>query len=186
MSTILLSFIGDEHGKGFAEYFSSVLTKPVKQNTLKEPQSDRRAFHPEHDTTPKLEVLFAKRHPLRILIAEDNAFNQKLAQRVLNKLGYEPEVVSNGKETLKTLEQNNFDVILMDVQMPEMDGFEATRCIRGSMATQPIIIAMTANAMTEDRDICIRAGMDDYISKPMQLDILIETLKKWEMYLHNK
>jgi CheY-like chemotaxis protein len=116
---------------------------------------------------------------LRILIAEDNAVNQKLTERVLNKLGYKPEIAQNGSEALKALLQKPFDLILMDVQMPEMDGLETTRQIRLLSGDQPVIIAMTANAMQGDREVCMQAGMDDYIAKPVKLELLVDMLEKW-------
>ena len=93
--------------------------------------------------------------PLRILIAEDNPVNQQLALIVLTKMGYEPEIAENGKEAVDKQQKDNYDVILMDVQMPEMDGLEATRNIRSGLKRQPIIIAMTANAMQDDRENCL-------------------------------
>lgn len=187
---ILLSSIGDERGKSFRDYFSSVLTKPVKQNILckhllKDLRKNGKSLPFEQPVTHKLNVEFAQHHPLRILIAEDNAVNQKLAQRVLNKLGYQPEIVANGEEAVYHANLNKYDLILMDVQMPEMDGLEATKRIRNSKVIQPVIIAMTANAMQGDRDICISAGMDDYISKPMQLELLVKTLENWSKNIRN-
>src|SRR4029078_235538 len=107
--------------------------------------------------------------PLRILLAEDNVINQKVALLILNKLGYEADIAANGLEVLDALQRQPYDLILMDVQMPEMDGLDATRQIRrtDSLGQQPHIVAMTANAMQGDRAQCLAAGMDDYISKPM-------------------
>jgi CheY-like chemotaxis protein len=96
----------------------------------------------------------------------------------LVKLGYHAEVAQNGYEVLLKVSENPYDVILMDIQMPEMDGLEATRNIRKLNIQQPFIIAMTANALSEDRDICISQGMDSYISKPMKLDVLVSILKE--------
>ncbi len=188
LAIILLSFIGDERGKNFEEYFTSVLTKPVKQNllfkhVLKDLRKNGKHIPSESIVKSKLSVEFAGQHPLRILIAEDNIVNQKLAQRVLQKLGYQSEIVANGQEAVQAVTRNVYDVVLMDVQMPEMDGLEATRVIRASAIAQPLIIAMTANAIAGDRDICIQAGMDDYITKPMNLEILIGTLEKWSLHL---
>jgi len=124
----------------------------------------------------------AKHHPLRILLAEDNAVNQKLALRLLEQMGYRADMVSNGIEAIESLERQIYDVILMDVQMPEMDGLIATRGIRKLTNTiQPHIIAMTANAMEGDREICIEAGMNDYISKPIRVNELVEALLKVEI-----
>jgi CheY-like chemotaxis protein len=123
------------------------------------------------------------KHPLRILIAEDNIVNQTLAIRALRKLGYEPELSENGKDAFDKIQRSPFDIIFMDIQMPEMDGFEATRSIRNMYANQHIIVAMTANAMVEDRASCIEAGMDDYISKPINFEELTDILKKWALHV---
>jgi CheY-like chemotaxis protein len=122
---------------------------------------------------------FAKQYPLRILVAEDNPINQKLIITVLSRLGYPAVLAQNGKEVLELVDQDPFDLILMDVQMPEMDGLEATRMLRLCLERQPVIIAMTANAMDGDQDSCIQAGMDDYICKPVGLDDLLVRLEKW-------
>jgi len=127
---------------------------------------------------PKTDTEMAKRHPLRILLAEDNLVNQKLATRLLEQMGYRTDLASNGVEALQSVARQNYDVVLMDVQMPEMDGLEASRRIHTDHpgATRPKIIAMTANAMQGDREMCIAAGMDDYIAKPIRVDLLIEAL----------
>jgi CheY-like chemotaxis protein len=116
---------------------------------------------------------------MRILVAEDNLVNQKLALKVLDKLGYQPAIVANGQEVLDITGDGAFDLIFMDVQMPEMDGLEATRMLRLCLQDQPVIIAMTANVMQGDRDDCLQAGMDDYISKPLDLEELVRLLRKW-------
>jgi PAS domain S-box-containing protein len=121
-----------------------------------------------------------ERLPLHILLAEDNAVNQKLALLMLERLGYRAGVAGSGGEVLEALNHQHFDVVLMDVQMPDMDGLEATRRIRAELPSelQPRIIAMTTNAMKEDRTICLAAGMDDYISKPIQVKQLVASLSK--------
>jgi signal transduction histidine kinase/ligand-binding sensor domain-containing protein/ActR/RegA family two-component response regulator len=131
----------------------------------------------------KLSADFASLHPLRILIAEDNAINMLIAKNILGKLGYRPSGVENGREVLDLLKREDFDVILMDVQMPEMDGLDATKMIRKQNNEQPVIIAMTANAMQGDKDECIKAGMDDYLSKPISLDVLVNMLEKWAKHV---
>jgi CheY-like chemotaxis protein len=120
----------------------------------------------------------AARHPLRILLAEDNVVNQKLALRFLQQMGYRADVASNGLEAVESVERQVYDVVLMDVQMPEMDGLEATKriCARWPAGERPRIVAMTANAMQGDREMCLVAGMDDYITKPIRVDRLAAAL----------
>ncbi len=119
--------------------------------------------------------------PAKILLAEDNPVNLRVAQRMLERLGISPDVAPNGIEALKAASSRAYDVILMDCQMPEMDGFEATREIRANptVEEQPVIIALTANAMQGDRERCIEAGMDDYLSKPLKPKTLADALAKW-------
>jgi CheY-like chemotaxis protein/HPt (histidine-containing phosphotransfer) domain-containing protein len=118
--------------------------------------------------------------PLRILIAEDNSVNQKLAASLLKKMGYRADVAGNGVEALEALERQPYDVVLMDVQMPEMDGLEATRRIheRWPGAGRPYVIAATANAMQEEKQACFLAGMDDYLSKPIRMNELVAALRR--------
>ncbi len=117
----------------------------------------------------------------RILLAEDNPVNQKLATIILSKAGYKVTLATNGKEALETFTKSpdGFDAILMDVQMPEMDGYETTRCIRQNGFTNIPIVAMTANAMKGDRELCLEAGMNDYISKPIKREVVFQVLEKW-------
>lgn len=124
----------------------------------------------------------ATRHPLRLLLAEDNAVNQKVALRMLGKLGYRADLAGNGIEVLQALERQQYDLVLMDVVMPEMDGLEATRRIRQidrPGVKQPRIVAMTANAMPGDRELCVGAGMDDYIAKPIRVEALMAVLERY-------
>jgi signal transduction histidine kinase/ActR/RegA family two-component response regulator len=127
-----------------------------------------------HDLDPEQ----ATRHPLRILLVEDNAVNQKLALRLLSRMGYRADVAANGLEAIEAVERQPYDLVLMDVQMPEMDGLEATRHILDhvDVTRRPWIVAMTANAMDGDREQCIEAGMQGYISKPIRVDELVEAL----------
>lgn len=121
----------------------------------------------------------AHRYPLHILVAEDNVINQQVALRMLRKLGYRADVAANGRDVLAAFQRCRYEVVFMDVQMPDMDGLEATRQLRDSLPDdqQPWIIAMTAYAMTQDRDMCLEAGMNDYISKPVQIEELSDKLK---------
>ena len=111
---------------------------------------------------------------LRILLAEDHLVNQKIALLMLQRLGYRADIAGNGLEVLEALQRQPYDVVLLDVQMPEMDGLEAARCIcqQWQPLERPRLIAMTANAMQGDREICLAAGMDDYISKPVRMEEL--------------
>ena len=122
-----------------------------------------------------------KRLPLRILIAEDNLVNQKLVISLLNLMGYQVDAVGNGKEVLDILDKKDFDIILMDIQMPEMDGIEATEKIIETIPIdkQPKVIAVTANSMAEDREKCLKAGMVDYMAKPILLYELQKMIEKW-------
>ncbi|HXD11646.1 MAG TPA: response regulator, partial [Anaerolineales bacterium] len=125
----------------------------------------------------KLDPGLAARHPLKILLAEDNAVNQKLALRLLEQMGYRADVASNGLEAVESVARQKYDVVLMDVQMPEMDGLEATRHIVASKPdSHPHIIGLTANAMQGDREACLEAGMQDYIAKPIRVDELVDAL----------
>ena len=180
---ILLSSVGDDSKRYHPDLFSAVLNKPVKQQQLC--RVVQTALKPEthfisEEELPVKQVLsndFAVKYPLRILLAEDNIVNQKLTIRVLSKLGYKDiAIAQNGLEAIEKFDTQFYEVILMDVQMPEMDGLEATRMIRQKQYQQPIIISMTANAMQDDKDKCIKAGMDEYISKPINLDELVKAL----------
>ena len=129
---------------------------------------------------------------LRILLAEDNLVNQKVALKMLKILGYDADVAANGKEVLQMLEKIPYDLILMDCQMPILDGLETTREIHRwqesffASRRRPVVVAMTANAMKEDRQMCLDAGMDDYLSKPVLKEKLAATLKLWESVILTK
>ena len=132
-------------------------------------------------TTPSaIDPGMAQRHPLRVLLAEDNLVNQKLALRLLSQMGYTAEVVGNGALAVEAVERQHYDLVLMDVQMPEMDGLEATRRItaRVPAGRRPRIVAMTANAMQGDRGLCLAAGMDDYLTKPIRVEQLVAALER--------
>lgn len=126
--------------------------------------------------------------PLSILVAEDNQINQKLVASILKKLGYDADFAFNGIEVLQKVNEKNFDLIYMDVQMPELDGLEATKKIVEMFPVEktPIIIAMTANAMLGDKEICMDAGMNDYLSKPILVEKLRTTIEKWGSILYDR
>jgi len=132
-------------------------------------------------SAPTLDPGLARRLPLRLLLADDNPINQKVGLSVLQKLGYRSDLAGNGLEVLKALEQKAYDILFLDVQMPEMDGLEAARqiCQRWPEERRPRIIAMTGNALVGDREKCLQAGMDDYISKPIRVGELQSALERW-------
>ena len=121
----------------------------------------------------------ANRHCPRILMAEDNLINQRVGKLILQRAGFDIDLVADGSEALEAHKSQPYDLILMDCQMPTMDGFEASRQIRQLSHPQPIIIAVTANALVGERERCLKAGMDDYLSKPFQAEQLIAVVKKW-------
>jgi CheY-like chemotaxis protein len=181
---ILLSSIGDDRPKSHPTLFSSVLTKPVKQSLLRRDiltTLSKMSVRPAENSLMQksLDRSFAKANPLSILLAEDNPVNMRLGLQILAKLGYHADSAFHGKEVLEAIKHKHYDVILMDVQMPELDGLETTRFIRTQPGYQPIIIAMTANAMQGDMEKCLEAGMEDYISKPIKFEHLMELLKKY-------
>jgi CheY-like chemotaxis protein len=175
--------------KAARPHCQKILTKPVKRARLCEMLSSVLMAAPTvvhvGAGPPAIEASFARHYPLRILLAEDNAVNQKVALRLLQKIGYRADVAANGLEVLEALRRQPYDLVLMDVQMPQMGGFEATAVIRekekATGAHLPII-AMTANAMQGDREKCLEAGMDDYVSKPVHLKELIKALSKYQIH----
>jgi GAF domain-containing protein/CheY-like chemotaxis protein len=180
---VLFSSLGRREAGDDEHLFSAYLAKPVRQSHL----FDALVGLLAHDTAPRTAAIpgkpqldpdQAQRHPLRILLAEDNVVNQKLALRLLQQMGYRADLASNGIEAIESVQRQTYDVILMDVQMPEMDGLEASRQInaRWQPNDRPRIIAMTANAMQGDRDMCIAAGMDDYLTKPIRVERLVKAL----------
>lgn len=187
---ILLTSVGDDQRKQYEHLFKYILSKPVKQKLLSnallstfKPNGNIKSVGLEADKKAWVEL--GKEYPLAILVAEDNPVNQTLAIRTLNKLGYTADIAPNGLDVLEQLTDKDFDLIFMDVQMPEMDGLQTTRTIRQDFKKQPIIIAMTANAMIEDKENCLQAGMDDYISKPFKLDTIKDVLSKWAKQIHS-
>jgi PAS domain S-box-containing protein len=133
----------------------------------------------EKPIIPKIELdsQMAEKFPLRILLAEDNLVNQKVACQIIKKLGYQVDVVNNGIEAVKAVESKTYDLVFMDVEMPEMDGLNATKEIRQKLTIQPKIVALTANVLLEDYHGCLDAGMDDYISKPIRINEIIRVLQ---------
>ena len=162
--------------------FAAFLNKPIKQSQLYNVLSGILGELPLSPRSRSSEVSINPMHerlPLRILLAEDNVVNQKVALHMLQRLGYRADIAGNGLEVLQAVQRQPYDVILMDVQMPEMDGLTATRriCKELSYEQRPWIIAMTANAMQSDREECLNAGMDNYISKPIHGSALVEALQ---------
>lgn len=167
--------------------FEFYLVKPAKQSRLLDILMEAVSIDSNRKTLPisplvGLDDLPKKISKLKILIAEDNPVNQKVALHQLRSFGYDADVVGNGKEVLDLLKHIHYDIILMDCQMPEMDGYEATAAIRqlDSAKSKIVIMAMTANAMKEDRDRCLASGMDDYLSKPIRKEDLAHKLAAWE------
>jgi CheY-like chemotaxis protein/HPt (histidine-containing phosphotransfer) domain-containing protein len=184
LALILCSSLGRREAKAEALHIAAFLNKPLKQSQLFDALAPifvgAAAPAAREHAAPTVDPGMAQRLPLRILLAEDNAVNQKLALRILSQMGYRADVAGNGLEAIQALERQAYDVILMDVQMPEMDGLEATRqiCRRWSVGQRPRIIAMTANAMQGDREMCLAAGMDDYLSKPIRVSELVAALTR--------
>ena len=177
---VLLSSLRQQaaYGQHLPPGFIACLSKPAHfaqmHNVLATALKGEKITSNLLNTTGRIDGGFGQRRPLRILLAEDNVINQKVATRILSQMGYRPDVVQNGVEVLQALERQKYDVILMDVQMPEMDGLEATRLIRQQWTgpRRPWIIAMTANAMDIDQKNCFEAGMDGYLSKPVRIEAL--------------
>lgn len=178
---------------GADEPFAAVLTKPVKQSQLFDllarllsdaargaPPAGRRTQLPRRAADPEL----GRRRPLRILLAKDTTVNQQLALLMLEQMGYRADVAADGVEAVTMVERHPYDVVLMHVQMPRMDGLEASRRIRHQIGTRPHIIAMTANAMQGDRDACLAAGMNDYVSKAVRPEELAAALGRVPVAAH--
>jgi CheY-like chemotaxis protein len=180
---ILLSSSGQSLASAHADAgFAAGLSKPLRLSHLRDRLLEM--IGDKRDTSasavPPVVRDVGAPVPLRILLAEDNAINQKVALGLLERLGYGADVVGDGRQVLTRLDHTRYDVVLMDVQMPEMDGLEASRaiCARWAASERPRIIAMTAEAMEGDRDKCLAAGMDDYIAKPVTLERLAAALAK--------
>lgn len=184
---IILTSLGrKEEAKTLEELkISSFLNKPIKQSLLYESLIGVFANAPvlvrDMESKSKLDAKLGERYPLRILLAEDNTVNQRVALRIFERIGYRADVAANGQEVIDALDVIKYDIIFMDVHMPEMDGLEATRRLVEKYPPDelPKIIAMTANAMQGDRELCLAAGMHDYISKPVRVDELQTMIEKW-------
>lgn len=179
---ILLSSLGKPPANEESGHFAAVLTKPIKPSQLFD--GIARIFGAQPPFQPPASTATAPadqivRHVSRILLAEDNPVNQKVAIHMLARIGYRVDTAGNGLEVLRALQRQDYDIILMDVQMPELDGIETTRQIRAEEIpgkTRPWIVALTANAMQGDRELCIAAGMDDYLTKPIKAPELAAAL----------
>ncbi len=185
---ILLTSLGGWEMVPEGTLFAARLNKPIKPSMLLDAITKVMGSKQEQDVirvrqspaSSDFDALMGERHPLHILLAEDNIVNQKVATRILEKLGYRADVASNGLEVLDALKRQHYDVILMDIQMPEMDGVEATQQILRdySSAERPRIVAMTAHALEGDRENYLKQGMDDYVSKPIRVQMLIDALER--------
>ena len=168
------------------DLFAGRLNKPIKVAQLYEVLTSVFSAQPtlasKHiPARPRLDAQMAEKCPIKILLAEDNPINQQVVKLMLSKLGYKPEVVSNGFEALNAVKQHDYDLLFMDVQMPEMDGEEATRHIRAEVPQkrQPYIVALTADALEGRREFYLEIGMDDYLSKPMGIDNLVKAIEHY-------
>lgn len=176
----------NQQSLGFLPTLNYHLSNPVKFSDMYKILVDlfktlNREINVAELQNPAVELPLAERIPINILIAEDNLINQKLVTHVLSKMGYKIDIAENGIEVIQALKKKDYDLIFMDVQMPEMDGLEATSIIVNNWprASRPVIIAMTANAMIGDKEKCIEAGMDDYMSKPIVLSDIKTKIEKW-------
>ncbi|MBB3177531.1 response regulator [Variovorax sp. Sphag1AA] len=181
---VLFSSLGRREAGDTGSLFNAYLSKPIHQSqlfdTLVNLLAHEAPVRPVVSASPRpqIDASMGERHPLRILLAEDNVVNQKLALRLLQQMGYRADLASNGIEAVESVQRQVYDVVLMDVQMPELDGLDATRriCSLLGPGQRPHIIAMTANAMQGDQEACLAAGMDDYVTKPIRVERLVEAL----------
>jgi signal transduction histidine kinase/sensor domain CHASE-containing protein/DNA-binding response OmpR family regulator len=189
MPLVILSSVGKLTQKelGAKAEFIAALSKPIRQSHLYDVLirllcRQRICVLPLPFSAPIFDSHFSQELPLRILLVEDIALNQKVALQMLQRLGYRADVANNGLEALAALRRQSYDLVLMDVQMPEMDGLEATRhiCQEWSDGDRPWIIATTAHAMQGDKEQCLSAGMNDYISKPVRIEALIQSFENYK------
>jgi CheY-like chemotaxis protein/HPt (histidine-containing phosphotransfer) domain-containing protein len=182
---VMLTSLGRRDPLPSGVEFAAYLTKPIRPSQLYDALvgifAPRRAPQKVSRPEPRPRRADGDRHDVRLLLAEDNAVNQRVALLVLEKLGYRADVAGDGREVLQALERQPYDIVLMDVQMPEMDGLEATRQIRSRWPGPegPRIVAMTAGATEADREACLAAGMDDFVSKPIRQEELAAALDRW-------
>ncbi|HSK90868.1 MAG TPA: response regulator [Euzebyales bacterium] len=184
--TVLLTPLGAPPRAEDAAMYRATMTKPVKQSSLfdvlvtllVDGSAAGRTTAPAAPAAPTLDPSFARRHPLRILVAEDNPTNQRLMTRLLERLGYAPTVVGDGAAAVEIAGGLDVDVVLMDIQMPHLDGYQATQRIRTLDGPQPWIVAVTANATDADREWCRQAGMDDHLAKPVRPELLTAALQR--------
>ncbi|MEJ6982226.1 response regulator [Pedobacter sp. P351] len=174
---VLLSSDAKGSKAKFGNLLYDIIAKPIKRSVLQEAVcsallKSEKQIKPYVRKELSLAGEFASQYPLRILVAEDNLINQKVIMKILSKLGYDADLVANGQEAVEKFATRFYDVILMDLQMPLLDGIEATKAIRRTFAEQPVIIALTANAMREDSELCFAAGMNEYLTKPIEIESL--------------
>jgi CheY-like chemotaxis protein len=181
----------NNHHKGdLADQFTAYIAKPIKYHALFKALIELHNLHDSQKSTAKetqsvFNQDFAAHYPLHILLAEDNIVNQKVVVRFLNRLGYQPDLVGNGLQAINALQEKSYNLILMDIHMPEMDGLTATKEIHDlwqnsqlKQAKLPWIVALTANAIEGDRETCLAVGMHDYLSKPLNINDLVAVLKR--------
>jgi len=184
--------VGSDHPDLASGMFASCLNKPIKPVQLLEALvrvvSGAKPVQRKAPSNSKLDPALASRLPLRVLLCDDNVINQKVALRLLQQMGYRADSAVNGVEALAALDKQAYDLIFMDVMMPEMGGLEATAAIRQRQKQQAqfpnfkspiIIVAMTASAMQGDREKCLAGGMDDYLAKPVRLEDIRAIIEKW-------
>lgn len=191
---ILLTSVGKKDFSSSFEqlHISAILTKPIKHELLYQTLLSVFTHNKKGISKRKIKPYqvadnLAQKYPLKILVAEDNIVNQKVVQRILERMGYRADLVANGCEAVEVLKKIPYEIIFMDMLMPEMDGITASKIIREECTgVCPKIIAMTANAMKEDKEKCLAAGLDDFIAKPIRMDDLQSILLHWGEIIHNK
>ncbi|MCJ7554068.1 MAG: ATP-binding protein, partial [Ignavibacteriaceae bacterium] len=192
-SVLILTILGEiiDDSKLEINFRYKTISKPLKgkkfHSALLELLEVKKDFSEKEFAEPTEHVL-DKNHQIKILLVEDNAINQMVANKMLNRLGYKPDIAANGKEAVDAVRNNHYDIVLMDILMPELDGLEALKIIKEEIPEEklPVIIAMTANALTGDQKDYIQAGMDDYISKPVSIELLRQLIDKWKSKVNER